>query len=183
MNILFDLFFTFVRIGLFTFGGGYAMLAIVENICVDNKAWISHEEMMDLIVIAESTPGSIGINCATFTGYKKAGFLGALAATLGVILPSFLIIYFIFIFLADFFELEIMINAFKGIKIAVGILISDAAITMIKKTAKNRGYLAIIICSAIIMLSINLFTLNISSISLMLMGALLGLILHKKEAK
>ena len=93
MNILFDLFLTFAKIGLFTFGGGYAMISTIENNCVERKQWITHDEMMNVTVIAESTPGPIAINCATFTGYKKAGFSGALVATLGMIVPSFVVIY------------------------------------------------------------------------------------------
>ena len=83
MNILLDLFLTFAKIGLFTFGGGYAMISMIENNCVERKKWISHDEMMNVTVIAESTPGPIAINCATFTGYKQAGFVGSLAATIG----------------------------------------------------------------------------------------------------
>ena len=138
MHILLDLFLTFAKIGLFTFGGGYAMIAMIENTCVERKKWISHDEMMNVTVIAESTPGPIAINCATFTGYKKAGFPGAVAATLGIIVPSFVIVYLISMFLDHFLEVAIIANAFKGIKIAVGILILDAAITMIKKTAQNH---------------------------------------------
>ena len=137
MNILLDLFLTFAKIGLFTFGGGYAMISMIENNCVERKQWITHDEMMNVTVIAESTPGPIAINCATFTGYKKAGFIGALVATLGIVVPSFIVIYLISMFLDNFLELTIIANAFKGIKIAVGILILDAAITMIKKMHKK----------------------------------------------
>ena len=92
-NILFDLLLTFLKIGLFTFGGGYAMLAMIENSCVTEKGWISHDDMMNVTVIAESTPGPIAINCATFVGYRQAGLIGAAAATLGVTIPSFVIIF------------------------------------------------------------------------------------------
>ena len=115
MHILLDLFLTFAKIGLFTFGGGYAMIAMIENHCVERKGWISHDDMMNVTVIAESTPGPIAINCATFTGYKKAGILGAVTATLGIVLPSFLIIYLISMFLDNFLELTLIANAFKGI--------------------------------------------------------------------
>ena len=138
MSILMELFFTFVKIGLFTFGGGYAMISMIENNCVEKKAWITHDEMMDVTVIAESTPGPIAINCATFTGYKKAGFLGALAATLGIVVPSFIVIFLISMFLDNFLEITIVANAFKGIKVGVGLLILDAAITMINKMQKKK---------------------------------------------
>ena len=175
MNILCDLFLTFAKIGFFTFGGGYAMIAMIENICVENKKWITHDEMMDITVIAESTPGPIAINCATFTGYKKAGFAGALAATFGIIVPSFAVIYLISMFLDNFLELTLIANAFKGIKIAVGILILDAAFTMLKKMHKKKLPRAIMACSCAAMLCINIFSLNFSSISLMMAAAAVSL--------
>ena len=175
MNILLDLFLTFAKIGLFTFGGGYAMIAMIENNCVEQKKWITHDEMMNITVIAESTPGPIAINCATFTGYKKAGLVGALIATLGMITPSFMIIYLISMFLDNFLELTIIANAFKGIKIAVGLLILDAAITMIKKMHKKKLPRTIMVCSCIIMLCINIFAWSFSSISLMLIAAVVSL--------
>ncbi len=175
MNIFLDLFLTFAKIGLFTFGGGYAMISMIENSCVARKQWITHDEMMDVTVIAESTPGPIAINCATFTGYKKAGFIGALVATFGIVVPSFTIIYLISMFLDNFLELTIIANAFKGIKIAVGILILDAAITMIKKMKKKKLPRAIMVCSCVVMLCINIFSWNFSSISLMLMAAAVSL--------
>ena len=175
MNLLLDLFLTFAKIGLFTFGGGYAMIAMIENNCVERKKWITHDEMMTVTVIAESTPGPIAINCATFTGYKKAGFAGAVAATLGMIVPSFTVIYLISMLLDNFLELAVIANAFKGIKIAVGILILDAAITMIRKMHKKKLPRAIMVCSCIAMLCINIFAVNFSSISLMLVAAVVSL--------
>lgn len=175
MNLLLDLFLTFAKIGLFTFGGGYAMISMIENNCVERKKWISHDEMMNVTVIAESTPGPIAINCATFTGYKQAGFVGSLAATIGMVLPSFLIIYLISMFLDNFLELTLVANAFKGIKIAVGILILDAAITMIKKMHKKLQPRLTMICACVAMLLINIFSWNFSSISLMLIAAAVSL--------
>ena len=177
MNILIDLFLTFAKIGLFTFGGGYAMISVIENNCVERKQWITHDEMMDVTVIAESTPGPIAINCATFTGYKKAGFMGALVATFGIVLPSFVVIYLISMLLDNFLELTIIANAFKGIKIAVGLLILDAAITMLKKMHKKKLPRAIMICSCIAMLCINIFAFDFSSISLMIIAAVVSLII------
>lgn len=175
MNILIDLFLTFAKIGLFTFGGGYAMISVIENNCVERKQWITHDEMMDVTVIAESTPGPIAINCATFTGYKKAGFMGALVATFGIVLPSFVVIYLISMLLDNFLELTIIANAFKGIKIAVGLLILDAAITMLKKMHKKKLPRAIMICSCIAMLCINIFAFDFSSISVMIIAAVVSL--------
>ena len=175
MNILLELFITFFKIGLFTFGGGYAMIPVIENDCVEKKQWITHEEMMNMTVIAESTPGPIAINCATFVGYKKAGFLGAIFATVGVILPSFTIIYLISMFLDNFLEITFIANAFKGIKVAVGILIFNAGINMAKKMNKDVLSKVLLICSFLLMLSVNLFSLNFSTISLMIIGAAISL--------
>lgn len=175
MNILLDLFLTFAKIGLFTFGGGYAMISMIENACVGKKQWITHEDMMNVTVIAESTPGPIAINCATFVGYRQKGFAGALFATLGIVLPSFVIIYLISMFLDNFLEITLIANAFKGIRIAVGILILDAAITMIKKMRKKLVPRVIMVCSFMAMLLINIFSLNFSSISLMLVAAVVSL--------
>jgi len=175
MSILLDLFLTFAKIGLFTFGGGYAMIAIIENNCVERKKWITHDEMMDMTVIAESTPGPIAINCATFTGYKTAGFTGALAATFGMAIPSFVVIFLISTFLDNFLELTVIANAFQGIKVAVGILILDAAVNMIRKMRKKLLPVLIMICSCIVMLLINIFAWNFSSVSLMLIAAAVSL--------
>ena len=145
--MILTLFLTFAKIGLFTFGGGYAMISIIEDICVTQRQWITHEEMMNMTVVAESTPGPIAINCATFVGYKQKGFTGALAATLGMILPSFIIIYLISMFLDNFMEIVWIANAFKGIRIAVGILILDAAIKMIRKMKKRAFMIAVMVIS------------------------------------
>ena len=171
-----ELFFTFVKIGLFTFGGGYAIISMIENNCVEKKAWITHDEMMDVTVIAESTPGPIAINCATFIGYKKAGFLGALVATLGIVVPSFIVIFLISMFLDNFLEITIVANAFKGIKVGVGLLILDAAITMINKMQKKKLSRLITICSCVTMLCINAFAWKFSSISLMIIAAIISLL-------
>ena len=132
-----DLFFSFLQVGLFSFGGGMVSITLLMQKVVIEKAWITAQTFNDLIAIAESTPGPIAINCATFTGYKQAGFVGSLAATIGMVLPSFLIIYLISMFLDNFLELTLVANAFKGIKIAVGILILDAAFTMSRKMHKK----------------------------------------------
>ena len=175
MNIYLDLFLTFAQIGLFTFGGGYAMISLIENSCVEKKQWITHDEMMNVTVIAESTPGPIAINCANFVGYKKAGFLGAVIATLGIVVPSFAVIYLISMFLDNFLEIKLIANAFKGIKIAVGILILDAGITMVKKMQKKVLPRAIMVCSFIAMLAINIFAWNFSTISLMMIATVISL--------
>ena len=175
MNLLADLFFTFANIGLFTFGGGYAMLSMIEHHCVEQKQWITHDEMMNITVIAESTPGPIAINCATFTGYRQAGFFGALAATLGIVFPSFAVIYVISRFLDHFLEITLIAHAFQGIKIGAGLLILDAAVVMIQKMPKKLLPRIIMIFSAAAMLMISAFSWNFSSISLMLTAAAVSL--------
>lgn len=177
MNLLLDLFLSFAKIGLFTFGGGYAMLALIENTCVGKKQWITHDEMMDITVIAESTPGPIAINCATYTGYKQKGLPGALAATAGIILPSFCIIFAISMFLDNFLEITWIAHAFAGIKAAVGILILDAALKMIRKMPDQPVPRAIMICACAAMLAVNIFSLRISSIVLMMTAGLVSLVL------
>ena len=175
MNVLLDLFLTFAKIGLFTFGGGYAMIALIENSCVKKKQWITHDEMMNVTVIAESTPGPIAINCATFVGYKKKGMAGAIAATFGVVLPSLCIIFLISMLLDSFLEITWIAHAFQGIKIAVGILILDAALRMIRKMEKKPLSLAIMISATAAMLLIDIFALHVSSITLMLIAAVISL--------
>ena len=175
MPILLDLFLTFAKIGLFTFGGGYAMISLIEHSCVEKKKWITHDEMMNVTVIAESTPGPIAINCATFVGYKQKGMPGAIAATVGMVLPSFCIIFLISRFLDRFLEITWIAHAFMGIKAAVGILILDASIKMIKKMQKKPVPLTIMICAFTTMLLINVFALRISSITLMLIAAVVSL--------
>ena len=177
MNLLFDLFLSFARIGLFTFGGGYAMIALIESACVEKKKWITHDEMMNVTVIAESTPGPIAINCATFVGYKQKGWTGAIAATVGMVFPSFCIIFLISMFLDHFLEITWIANAFKGIRIAVGILIIDAAVKMIRKMQKKPIPRTIMLCSFAAMMLINVFSLRFSSISLMVIAAVISLVI------
>ena len=173
--MLLTLFLTFFRIGAFTFGGGYAMIAVIENICVSQKKWITHEDLMNVTVIAESTPGPVAINCATFVGYKQKGILGAVAATLGVVLPSFIIIWLISMFLDRFLEIAWVASAFRGIRIAVGILIIDVGIRMAKKMPKEPLRLAIMGCAVAVMLLASVFAWKVSTIALLLAAAAVSL--------
>ena len=186
MKIMSSLFLVFFKIGLFTFGGGYAMLALIEDICVEKKKWITHEEMMDITVIAESTPGPIAINLATYVGYKLRKIPGALVATLGMVMPSFCIVFLISQFLDRFLEIKWVSSAFQGIKIAVAILIIDAAVKMIKKMKKKPFPITIMIAALISMLVINIIALHVSSLVIMLAGAAAGLIfyaIHNQRGK
>jgi chromate transporter len=177
MNLLLDLFLTFAKIGLFTFGGGYAMIALIETTCVEKKQWITHDEMMNITVIAESTPGPIAINCATYVGYKQSGFAGSLAATIGMVFPSFCIIFAISKFLDHFLEITWITHAFQGIKISVGILILDAALKMLQKMPKKPMLRVFTLCAFTAMLMINIFSVRISSIVLMITAGFISLLI------
>lgn len=175
MSLLLNLFLCFAKIGLFTFGGGYAMIILIGNACVEKKHWLTHDEMMNITAIAESTPGPISINCATYIGYKQKGFAGSLVATFGIVLPSFCIIFLISMFLDRFLEITWFAHAFQGIKAAVGILIIDAGFKMLKKMKKKPLSVAIAACAFIVMLLISLLSLKVSSLVLMLAAGLVSL--------
>ena len=183
MNLLLDLFLTFAKIGLFTFGGGYAMISVIEHNCVERKNWITHEEMMNVTILAESTPGPIAVNCATFVGNRQAGVAGAVAATVGMVLPSFVIIYCISLFLQNVLELTVVANAFRGIQIAVGLLILEASVNMMKKMKKSIAAWCLLAGAALLMLLAGIFSWEISSIRILLMGALAGLVVHAIQTR
>ena len=177
VTLLYNLFITFFKIGLFTFGGGYAMIGMIEDACVTKKNWISHDEMMEITVIAESTPGPIAINCATYVGYKQAKMLGAIAATLGIVLPSFLIIYFISIVFNQFLEYAWVNNAFEGSNVGVAILILDAGYKMYQKSKKKQT----VMIALGIMFAVLLLKLNISSVVIMFTMGLFSVLGGKKK--
>lgn len=174
--ILSELFFSFMKIGLFTFGGGYAMISVITDTCVEKKQWLTQDEMMDMAVVAESTPGPIAINCATYVGYKIAGMTGAVLATLGIVLPSFVILYIISMFLENFLEYPVIAAACRGIKIGVSLLILDVGLMMLKKMKKKPQPRIIAGCVLIIMLLSNIFSLRISSVVLMLVAGIISLL-------
>ena len=174
MKILFELLFIFMKIGMFTFGGGYAMISVIEDECVERKQWITQEEMMRVTVIAESTPGPIAINCATYIGYRRAGIPGAIFATLGVVLPSFFVIYMIAMFLDDFLEYEAVTKALKGIKIAVGLIIFQVGRNMMRKMPKRVLARIIWMLAFVLMLLINIFAWKCSSIRLIVIAGVIG---------
>ena len=171
-----DLFFTFFKIGLFTFGGGYAMIALIENICIYKKAWITEDEMAELTVLAESTPGPIAINAATYVGHLRSGFLGALAATVGVVLPSLAVILAVSLFLDGLMEIKAVQSAFAGIRIAVGVIIISAAVNMFSKMKKTPLAIIIFTLSFAALLAINAFSLRFSTLFMMLIAGAVGLI-------
>lgn len=183
MNILADLFLTFAKVGCFTFGGGYAMISLIEDVCVEKKGWITHDDMMNVTVIAESTPGPIAINCATFVGYRQYGLKGAAAATIGMVLPSFLIIFFISRFLERFLEIGWIASAFRGIRLAVGLLILNAGIIMMKKMKKMPFQISVLAVSLVVMVMVNLFSVQLSSIVLLLTAAVVSLVMLSVKKK
>ena len=132
-----ELFWTFFKIGAFTFGGGHAMIPLIQRETVENKKWITDEDILEIIAIAESTPGPVAINSATFVGYRTTGFFGAVCATFGVVLPSFLIILSIAYLLSNFMELKPVKYAFQGINAGVLALLFKALWNMYKKSPKG----------------------------------------------
>ena len=137
LKLCLQLFLTFMKIGVVTFGGGYAMIPIIENETSKKKKWIAPDDLLDVIALSESTPGPISICAATFIGFKLAGVLGAFCATLGVVLPSFIIIYLISLFLRRFEDIKVIQYAFFGIRAGVLALLIKAVISMYKKSPKN----------------------------------------------
>ena len=177
-NKLLQLFLSFFKIGAFTFGGGYAMISIIENECVSEKKWLTHDEMMDITVVAESTPGPLAINTATFVGYKVGGALGSALATFGVVLPSLVIISIIALFLENFLEITWVASAFKGIKAAVAFLIFGAGMKMFRKMKKDILSVVIFSLALLIMMGANFGLYTVSSIYLILISAVIGLVVY-----
>ena len=178
MPILLQLFLTFAKIGAFTFGGGYAMLSIISDNCVDKKKWITADDMMNITVIAETTPGPVSVNCATFTGYRTAGVLGAIAATVGLVMPSFIVIYLISLFLDNLLEITLIAYAFTGIKVGVGFLVLDAALGMMKKLSKDTMSQIFLWGACGIMLLTDILAVNFSTITMMVLCAVVSLAVY-----
>ncbi len=175
LKTILKLFVTMFKIGLFTFGGGYVMVTLIENEFVEKKQWLSQEEYYDMLAIAESTPGPIAINSSTYIGYKLAGFWGSLFATIAVCLPSLIIIYLISLFFDKFLQFTIVQNAFKGIQVCVSYLILSAGIKMIKKLPKTPLNIILISATALCMITLSLFAVSFSSIYYILIGGTVGL--------
>ncbi|MGL4607071.1 MAG: chromate transporter [Eubacteriaceae bacterium] len=168
---LWTLFLTFLKIGCFTFGGGYAMIPLIEYETVEKHQWIKSEDILDIFAIAEATPGVIAVNTATFVGYKVGGFWGALLGTFGVTLPSFVIISIISLFFAQFQSLEWVGYAFSGIRAGVIVLILGAVVKLGKKN-DYTPFTMIVLCLAFILAT---FT-NTNVVFLIVGGALLGIV-------
>ena len=178
MNILLDFFLTFARVGLFTFGGGYAMIALLEHEFITHKKWIDREEFLNMVAIAESTPGPIAINSATYIGYKIDGFFGAAASTLAVCIPSFTIIYFISLFFDRFLSLSYVSYAFNGIQVCVIYLILSAGLKMLKGIEKTPFNMIILLSVIAAMLFCSITAVSISSVLYILISGVVGLTVH-----
>lgn len=173
-----DLFWTTFKIGLFTFGGGYAMLPLLESELVEKKHWMEGEEFLDMAAIAESSPGPIAVNCATYVGYKTAGFWGSLVSTIGICLPSFIIIYLISLFFDAFLSLTFVSYAFKGIQVCVVYLILSSGIKMLKKIKKTPFSIIIVSAVTLCMVTLSLFSVSFSAIFYILICGFLGVAVY-----
>lgn len=168
------LFFTFFKIGLFTFGGGYAMIALLEEEFIQRRKWLDKDEFLDMTAIAESTPGPVAINSATYLGYKLAKVPGAATATVAVCLPSFLIIYVISLFFEQFTQLTVIANAFKGIQVCVIYLIFSAGVRMLKALDKSPFATGVLAAVMLVMVGLSLAGVSVSSILLILLSGAAG---------
>ena len=180
MKELFDLFFTFARIGAFTFGGGYAMLPMLQREVVQSRKWATEDEVLDYFAIGQCTPGVIFVNTATFIGYKQKGLLGAIFATAGGVFPSLVVIMIIAAVLTNFAHLPIVQYAFGGIRVVVGVLICNAVMGMWKKSVVDKLGIVLALFSFLVVT----FT-NLSPVYMVLLGVVVGILVkalfsHKK---
>ena len=189
MSVILQLFLSMMKIGCVAFGGGYAIIALLESEFVTKRRWIDHDEFMDVVAIAESTPGPIALNVATYIGYKLAGFFGAIIATAGICVPSFVVMYLVSLFYEQFMEIAVIAAAFRGIQICMVYLIAAAGLKMLKKmkkTAFNKTVYAVV-CVGMIFCS--LLDIPVSSVAFIFGAGLAGLAMFflktqkEKEAK
>lgn len=176
MKNLFQMFWTFFKIGSFTFGGGYAMIPLIEKEVVENHNWLTKEEFLDILVIAQSFPGALAINTCTFIGYKIGRLPGAILGLLGVSLPSFFIIVLIAMFFEKFRSLHIVERMFKGINAAVPLLVLVAVVSLSKSIKKNINNILIIIFTVILVV---LFDIN--PVIIIIFSAIYGIIYNRKK--
>lgn len=174
MRELFDLFIAFAKVGVMTFGGGYAMIPILEREIVDKRNWASSEELMDYYAVGQCTPGVIAVNTATFIGQKRRGFLGGIIATLGVVFPSLVIITLIAGILTSFADIPAVKQAFAGIRVCVCVLIFNAVTKLWKKSVTDKATLAL--CLLVFILSV---FLDISPAVFVILCAAAGILFTK----
>lgn len=169
MKELMELFMVFARIGAFTFGGGYAMLPLIEKEIVEKRKWASRDEILDYFAIGQCTPGIIAVNTATFIGYKRKGIIGSLFSTFGIVTPSFIIILIIASFIKHFQDYAIVQHAFGGIRIAVAALIVHTIIKLWKQSIKDWSAIVLFIIS---FLAVTFF--NLSPVIMIILGGIAG---------
>ena len=172
------LFLTFLKLGLFSFGGGPAMLMLIREEIVSKKQWMSDDELSEMVGISESTPGPIAINLATYLGYKRGGFFGALLSTLGVIITPFTLMFVISLFLSNLLSVEAVKYAFMGVKVGVVFLLLKVSITLIKEIKKDVFGVILMTLVLIAMVLLTIFAINFSAIYFILLGAVLGLLIY-----
>ena len=178
LKFILRLLTTMLKIGLFTFGGGYAMIALLENEFIEKKKWIEKDEFLNMVAIAESTPGPIAINAATYIGYQTAGLWGALAATVAVCIPSFIIIFLISLFFDTFLSLTYVAYAFRGIQICVIYLILSAGIRMLKGLEKNVFNFGILLSVMLVMTVFSIFAVEFSTVFYILICGTVGVFFY-----
>ena len=176
---LLELFGVFFKIGLFTFGGGYAMISLIGHEIGERRRWIDPEELTEVFAIAESTPGPIAVNCATYVGYRREGVAGGVWATLGVVMPSFIIIYVISLFFERFMALTVVANAFRGIQVAVAFLILRAGLLLAVKLPRRGFELGLCVAAGLLVLAIDALGWRFSTVWLILCGGVAGLLFRR----
>lgn len=174
MKVIWELFVAFFKIGAFTFGGGYAMLPLIEREIVEKRSYATSEEIMDYFAIGQCTPGVIAVNTATFVGHKKAGVKGAAAATLGVVLPSVIIITLLAMCLSFIYEYPVVQNILSGIRIAVAVLIVNAVVSMYKKGCKDIFGIILAVISFLLFVFF-----SVSPVIMVVCGVVLGILYTK----
>ena len=175
---LLNLFLTFFKLGIFAIGGGPTMLTLLQGELVEKKKWLTNDELMEMTAIAESTPGPIAINLATYLGYKRGGFFGALLSTLGVVITPFTLMFVISLFLEKFLSFEAVKYAFMGVKVGVVFLLLKVSITLIKSLKKDWFGIALLSTVTVAMVIITILAVNFSAIYFILLGAVLGLLVY-----
>ena len=175
---LITLFLTFFKLGIFSIGGGPTMLTLLQGELVEKKKWLTNDELMEMTAIAESTPGPIAINLATYLGYKKGGFFGALFSTLGVIITPFVLMFCISLFLENILSYNAIKYAFMGIKVGVVFLLFKVSFTLVKSMKKDWFGILLLVSVTITMVTITILAINFSAIYFILLGAVLGLLIY-----
>lgn len=177
-NKLTQLFFTFLKIGAFTFGGGYAMIALLEHEFIEKKKWMDKDEFLNMVAVAESTPGPVAVNSATYLGYRVGGAVGAALSTLAVSIPSFVIIYIISLFFDRFLSLTYVAYAFKGIQVCVVYLIASAGVKMLRGLEKNVLSCVIMAVVLVVMTAFSITAVSFSSIFYILISGAVGWLVY-----